>query len=325
MKNEKGSKWSSMGMLFTGIPIGMLLMMTIIPEQGAKTNTYLISSIICLAAAVLFFAVYVIITFLMPVINRRKAAMMALGREGIQMVRSDATAMQVYKGIYALMDGKFAKAESLLQLALSKSDIRQNQMFCVEWLIRLYSAMENDSKLLWCYRKAVELAPDNSDAQTRLGQEYLANGSLDQAVYCFEQALRYNPNDGFSYYSLATIHMMRGEDDKAFEALQNLKKINEDHPLCHSQLANYYAITGNREMAMLECKRAQLCGFKDPDEINRRINAMLSFNETEFSGEDLPNIYYRKIEKPESKEKNIKSERTDPDKQDPDSTGNGQL
>lgn len=300
MKNEKESKWSTLGMLFTGIPIGMLLMMVILSEQRDKMNTYLISSIICLAAAVIFFAVYAVITFLMPVINRRRAAMMALGREGIKMVRSDDTAMLVYKGIYALMDGKFAKAESLLQLALSKSDIRQNQMFCIEWLIRLYSAMENDSKLLWCYRKAVELSPDNPDAQTRLGQEYLANGRLEQALYCFEQALRYNPNDGFSYYSLATIHMMRGEDDKAFEDLQNLKKINEDHPLCHSQLANYYAITGNREMAMLECKRAQLCGFKDPEEINRRINAMLSFNETEFSGEDLPDIYYRKIEKPES-------------------------
>ena len=315
MKNEKDNKWGNIGLLFGGIAIGVLFM-SMISVRFSSENALLIFGIIFLAAAALFLSVYLIISFLVPVINRRKAAMMALGREGIRIMRSDTTAKQAYKGIYALMDGKFVKAESLLQLALSKSDIRQNQMFCVEWLIRLYSAMENDSKLLWCYRKAVELAPDNSEAQTRLGQEYLANGSLDQAIYCFEQALRYNPNDGFSYYSLATIHMMRGEDDKAFEALQNLKKINEDHPLCHSQLANYYAITGNREMAMLECKRAQLCGFKDPEEINRRINAMLSFNETEFSGEDLPDIYYRKIEKPESKDGSSGSG----NKQDPGST-----
>lgn len=299
MKNNKESKWGNFGLLFSGIAIGVMFMLMCFTKVE-NDNTYLICGILFSAAAVIFLSVYLVIEFLMPVISRRRAAMMALGREGIVMVRKDKNAMLVYKGIYALMDGKFVKAESMLQLALSKSDIRQNQMFCIEWLIKLYSAMENDSKLMWCYRKAVELAPDNPDAQTRLGQEYLANGRLDQAIYCFEQALRYNPNDGFSYYSLATIHMMRGKDAEAFEALQNLKKINEDHPLYHSQLANYYAITGNREMAVLECKRAQLCGFKDPEELNRRINAMLSFNETKFSGEDLPNIYYRKIEKPEN-------------------------
>lgn len=312
MKNNKENIWGNFGLLLIGIPIGMLLMMTIISEDADSSGRALICSILCLAAAGIFLSVYLITTFLMPVINRRRAAMMALGREGITMVRKDKNAMQVYKGIYALMDGKLAKAESLLQLALSQSDIRQNQMFCIEWLIKLYAAMENDPKLLWCYRKAVELSPDNPDAQTRLGQEYLSNGNLDQAVYCFEQALRYNPNDGFSYYSLAAIHMMRGEDDKAFEDLQRLKKINEDHPLCHSQLANYYALTGNREMAMLECKRAQLCGFKDPEEINRRINAMLSFNETKFSGEDLPDIYYRKIVKPEAGDNTEKSGGQDP-------------
>lgn len=323
MKNNKENKWSSVGVLFSGIAIGILSMIIISPKDYDE-STYLICGILYLAAAVIFLTVYLITEFLMPVINRRKAAMMALGREGIRIVRTDKNAMQVYKGIYALMNGKFVQSESLLQQALTNSDLRQNQMFCIEWLIKLYTAMENESKLMWCYRKAVELAPDNSDAQTRLGQEYLASGRLEQAVYCFEQALRYNPNDGFSYYSLATIHMMQGKDKEAFEALQNLKKINEDHPLCHSQLANYYALTGNREMAILECKRAQLAGFKDPEEINRRINAMLSFAETEFSGEDLPDLYYRKIEKPESeKNEDKKSENTENDKHDPGSTENG--
>lgn len=299
MKSKDNNRLGGIAMLFCGLAVGMTLMMMISPKEDSAA-AYFVCGILYASGAVVFLAVFLISTFIMPILHRRKAAMMALGREGIRMVRSDATAKLAYRGIYALMSGKFAKSESILQQALSKSDVRQNQMFCIEWLIRLYSAMENESKLLWCYRKAVEFAPDNPDAQSRLGQEYLSKGRLDQAIYCFEQALRYDPNDGFSYYSLSVIYMIRGQDEKAFEVLQQLKKINEEHPLCHSQLASYYAMKGDREMAIIECRKAQLCGVKDPDEINRRINAMLSFNETEFSGEDLPANYYRRIEKPES-------------------------
>ena len=95
---------------------------------------------------------------------------------------------------------------------------------------------------------------------------------------------------------------MRGEDDKALETLEKLIKLNENHPLAHSEFANYYAMHGNREKAEEECKKAQLCGVKEPEELNRRINAILSFNETKFSDEDLPQLYYRKIEKSEENE-----------------------
>ena len=98
---------------------------------------------------------------------------------------------------------------------------------------------------------------------------------------------------------MVKIYLVRGEDEKAYETLEKLIKINENHPLAHSEFANYYAMQGNREKAEEECKKAQLCGYKEPDELNRRINAILSFNETEFSGEDLPSLYYRKIEKTE--------------------------
>ena len=162
--------------------------------------------------------------------------------------------------------------------------------------------MENDAKMRWCFRKAVEYAPDNPEAQSRLGHAYFSEGSLDKAQYCFEQALRYDPNNGYAYYNLAKIFLVRCEDDKALETLEKLIKLNENHPLAHAEFANYYAMHGNREKAEEECKKAQLCGVKEPDELNRRINAMLSFNETQFSDEDLPPLYYRKIEKSDENE-----------------------
>lgn len=151
--------------------------------------------------------------------------------------------------------------------------------------------------MLWCYRKAVEYAPDNPEFQSRLGHYYYVEGKLDQAIYCFEQALRYDPNNGYSYYIMAKIALMRGEDEKALETLEKLTKINENHPLCHAELAEYYAIQGNVEKAEEECKKSQLCGVKEPDELNKRINAMLSFHKTDYDGNDLPSAYYRRLEK----------------------------
>lgn len=279
-----------------GICLGVVLCVTFMPDD----RDFLFSIAIFFAAMVgILFIIFMLGKFLIPYISRRKAAIRALGKDGIKVLRRDKTAKLAYKGIYALLDGKYPEAESFLQEALAQADVRQNQMFCVEWLIKLYEAMENESKIRWCFRKAVEYSPDNPEAQSRLGHAYFSEGNLDKAEYCFEQALRYDPNNGYSYYSLVKIYLVRGEDEKAYETLEKLIKINENHPLAHSEFANYYAMQGNREKAEEECKKAQLCGFKEPDELNRRINAILSFNETEFSGEDLPSLYYRKIAKNE--------------------------
>lgn len=250
------------------------------------------------------FGAVVLITFIAviwtEVVNphrgRKKAAIRALGKEGIRLVRHDNVAKLAYKGIYSLLDGKPAEAENYLQEALSKADLRQNQMFCIEWLVRLYETMENESKLLWCYRKAAEYAPDNPETQSRLGHAYFSAGKLDQATYCFEQALRYDPTHGYSYFSLAKIQMVRGEDKKAFDTLQQLVKINENHPLCHAELADWYAMQGDAEKAEEECKKAQLCGIRDPDELNKRINAILGFHKTDYDEKNLPELFYRRIE-----------------------------
>lgn len=263
------------------------------------TDDWTIAPIVlgCWSGAVLITLIVVIWTDVVtPYLAKRKTALRALGKDGIKLVHNDDVAKLAYKGIYALINGKLAEAEEILQLALSRTDVRQNQMFCIEWLIRLYEAMDNDSKLMWCYRKAVEYAPDNAEAQSRLGHAYFTEGKLDQALYCFEQALRYDPNHGYSYFSIAKVQMLRGDDDKAFETLQKLVKINENHPLCHAVFADWYAMRGDAQKAEEECKKAQLCGIHDPEELNKRINAMLSFHKTDYDGKDLPELFYRRIE-----------------------------
>ncbi len=283
-----------------GLTGGFLLSTILYPKEAMLL--IIIAAIYLLAS--IFMLIYLILySFVLPRIARRKAALRALGKDGIKVLRTEKTARMAYKGIYYAMGGKLAKGEGFLRQALDMADVRQNRLFCIEWLIRIYEETENDSKLMWCMRKAVEYAPDNPDAQSRLGHAYYTEGKLDQAEYCFNQAIRYDPNNGYSYFSLAKIFLIRGQDEKAFETLSTLLKINESHPLAHAELAEYYAMQADKEKAEEECKKAQLCGIKEPEELNRRINAMLSFHCTDYDGKDLPEAYYRCREQTESEMK----------------------
>ena len=250
------------------------------------------------------------VIFLFRMINERialrRAALKALGKHGIRKIRSDEAAKYAYKGIVKLFQGKYPDADDLLQRALSISSVRQNQMFCVEWLIKLYEATENESRMLWCFRKAAEFAPDDPEVQSRLGHAYFADGKLSNAEYCFEQALKYDPNQGYSYYSLAKIYMVRGEEERALETLNKLTKIQENHPLVYAELATFYAMRNDEEKCRENYEKAILCGYKEPELLSARLTAIKQFNNAEnATGEDLPHEYYRRIEKEDTDAGNV--------------------
>ena len=79
--------------------------------------------------------------------SERRAALRALGKHGLRILRHDEGARCAYKGILMLMKARYPEAEEKLMRALSISDNRQNQLFCVEWLIKLYEAQENEGQL----------------------------------------------------------------------------------------------------------------------------------------------------------------------------------
>lgn len=265
--------------------------------------------VMCMTGVVVAGATAVIMTAatllaqLKIVLSDRRAARRAFGKHGLRVLWHDEGARCAYKGILMLTKGRYPEAEEKLMRALSISDNRQNQLFCVEWLIKLYEAQENEGQLMWALRKAAEIAPDNPDAQSRLGHAYYNEGKLSSAEYCFEQALRYDPNYGYSYYSLATIYTLRGEDERALETLKKLVTIQENHPLVYAELATWYAMHDDEKNAEEAYDKAILCGYKDPEELSKRMTALRMFNHAEnATGADLPRDYYRYIEKEETEE-----------------------
>ncbi|MBE6901912.1 MAG: tetratricopeptide repeat protein [Ruminococcaceae bacterium] len=270
-----------------------------------------------LEALILILVIIVFVTVLATVSEKlnehfslRRAAMKALGMHGGIAIRKDATARVVYKGIIKLMQDDYHAAEEYLMKAYHLSDVRNNQLFCIEWLVRLYEALEStpsatiDSpgKLMWCFRRAAELAPDSPEAQSRLGHAYYVEGKLDKALYCFEQAVKYDPNHGYSHYSIAKIYACRGDDEKAVEILEKLIEMQQNHPLVYCELATIYAMHRSNEKCREYYEKAIMCGYENADKLARRITAIYDFNNAkDADGNDLPQEYYRHIHKEEEK------------------------
>lgn len=232
----------------------------------------------------------------------RRAALKAMGKGAYSAVMRDRVAKIAYKGIFAFVSGDTASAEEHLIKALNLSDVRQNQLFCIEWLSRVYEMTDDSAKIMWAYRKAADYAPDNPEIQSRLGHAYYVEGKLDQAVYCFEQALHYDPNHGYSRYSIAKVHAVRGEDDIAVAQLEELAAIQENHPLVYSELAVLYAMNRNKEKCRENYEKAILCGYDQAQVLSGRITAIFRFNESgDADGSNLPSEYYRHIQTEEEK------------------------
>ena len=79
--------------------------------------------------------------------------------------------------------------------------------------------------------------------------------------------------------------------------------IQENHPLVYAELDTWYAMHDDEKNAEEAYDKAILCGYKDPEELSKRMTALRMFNHAEnATGNDLPQDYYRYIEKEETEE-----------------------
>lgn len=283
MKEKNARMLVSVFGFIGGLVVALGMLYSDIAAGAERVKLYLVLFVITTALITVFStqAVYL----MQPYFTRRAAARRALGKHSIGKIMRDKTAHMAYKGIFALFSDNTAKAEEYLNAALNRADMRENQLFCVQWLLHVYEAREDDEKQLWCMRRAVELVPENPEVQAQLGRAYFVRGQLDKACYCFEQAIRYDPNNGYCYYSIARIHMLREEYDEAQRVLETLLKINENHPLVYAEFAELRAILGDRQGAEEYYQKALLCGYKEAKELNERITQTLCFGAEPSSAE----------------------------------------
>jgi tetratricopeptide (TPR) repeat protein len=82
----------------------------------------------------------------------------------------------------------------------------------------IHLALSRLDDALTAYRKAVEIAPERSEARMALGRAYFAGNRLEEAQSEFERAARETPRNNETHLSLAEAHLARGQWERAAAA-----------------------------------------------------------------------------------------------------------
>jgi len=101
-----------------------------------------------------------------------------------------------------------------------------------------WNALNRDFDLATrAFAKAIEINPDNAEAQAEWGKALLEQGHLDQAVRHFEMALAIDPNEKNAHWGLGKAHSLSNNLNLA---VQELCKAIEIDP----EFASAYALLG---------------------------------------------------------------------------------
>jgi protein O-GlcNAc transferase len=139
-------------------------------------------------------------------------------------------------------------------------------------------AMLDDAGALAAFERAVELSPDDSVAQYRLGAEYLRKAMFPEAIQHLREALRLNPENQSTLYCLQQALREDGQLEQAGQVKQKLAELlrkrdkASENALTAVQLNNQGASlekAGNLRGA-LEKYRAALDLY--PEHVGIRVN-----------------------------------------------------
>ena len=70
-----------------------------------------------------------------------------------------------------------------------------------------------------CYRRALELKPDFTEAHINLGNALKDQGKLDEAVACYRRAMELKPDYAGAHYNLGSASRSRGSSTKRSPAI----------------------------------------------------------------------------------------------------------
>ncbi len=79
------------------------------------------------------------------------------------------------------------------------------------------------------YRRSLDLEPDNTDAQSALGNDLLMDGQFDAALKVFEALVAADPQDAKSEIQISKIQRIQGHYDEALATLQKAKSQAPDN------------------------------------------------------------------------------------------------
>lgn len=120
--------------------------------------------------------------------------------------------------------------------------------------------LEKHDEAILDYKKAVQLDKKNVEAWTAMGISYMYLFQNDNAIKAFLEAIKANENYAMAYYDLGLIYAEKKEYDKAINYFELTLQKDPNYDKVNLQLGEAYLLSGNKEKACFNFKRAEAKG-----------------------------------------------------------------
>lgn len=109
-----------------------------------------------------------------------------------------------------------------------------------------------------CFRKSLEIEPEDGKALFNLGLTYEGVGELDSAIYFYERCISFNPYIVNPRSRLANLKFMQGNLDEAIDLNEEIMNIDPDESLPYINFGNYYMLMGDTIKAVSAYEEAAM-------------------------------------------------------------------
>jgi len=128
---------------------------------------------------------------------------------------------------------------------------------------KLLMEVDQPEKALPLTQRAAELKPESALVQRFLGDTYLAQRLVDQAIAPYKKTLRLNPNDAHALSGLGRCYELKNENlDIALAFCQQSVEIKPDEGRFHMRLGRLLKKTGQYKQALIAFQKAETLGEK---------------------------------------------------------------
>jgi Tfp pilus assembly protein PilF/peroxiredoxin len=151
-------------------------------------------------------------------------------------------------------------AKEHLKKGLQQSESQKKSNQHLNLGIKLYSKGMTEKASLE-FEKALELDPENTDANIEMGYCLLEQKSPDKAIAFFEKALRLNQRSADAKIGLGMAYRLQGRTKDALEILKSAIVLCPDSSKIHLELGKIYESLGEKEEALQHYKKAATCAM----------------------------------------------------------------
>ena len=181
------------------------------------------------------------------------------------------------KGNEYIVKGSFDKAIECYRKTI---ELKPDDYEALNNLGNAYSDKKEFDKAIECYRKTIELKPDDYEILNNLGSAYGNKKEFDKAIEYFQKALELKPDDYEILNNLGSAHDNKKEFDKAIEYFQKAIELEPDDYEVLNNLGITYSDKKEFDKA-IECYRKALELKPDDYEILNNLGSAYG-NKKEF-------------------------------------------